>query len=128
MGIVQIAGISLLGAMLLLLLRELRPSFAPPVRLCISVALLGGGIALLSPIVKQIQSLLDTTGAGEFGEVMLRALGIAMLCELAASFCEDLGEASVAKGVSFFGKLEILVLCLPLVQKVLELAKELLQY
>ena len=128
MSMLQMAGISLLGAMLLLLLRELRPSFAPPVRLCISVALLGAGLVLLSPIVTQIRTLLDATGAGEHGEILLRALGIAMLCELAASFCEDLGEASIAKGVSFFGKLEILILCLPLVQKVLDLAKELLQY
>ena len=59
--------------------------------------------------------------------MLIRALGIALICELCALFCRDLGEQSVASGVLLFGKLEILVLCLPLVDKVLEIAKELLQ-
>ncbi len=128
MRILQIGGVGLLAAMTLLLLRELRPSFAPALRLSASVIVLGAGLVLLSPIVVQINALLGQGDAGELGGILLRALGIAMLSELAASFCEDLGEQTIARCISTFGKWEILVLCLPLVDKVLELAKELLQY
>ena len=69
--------------------------------------------------------------------IVVEPVGIATLhrsevthvnCVEAAILCEDLGEPSVARGIQIFGKLEILVLSLPLVDKVLELAKELLQY
>ena len=61
-------------------------------------------------------------------DTVLRALGIALICELTALFCRDLGENTLAEGVQLFGKLEILILSLPLLDKVLEMAKELLQY
>lgn len=128
MRLLQIAGVCLLSSMVLLLLRELRPSFAPVLRLGTAVIVLGAGLVLLSPIITQINALLEVGDAGELGSVLLRALGIALLAELAASFCEDMGEQTIARCISTFGKWEILVLCLPLVGKVLELAKELLQY
>lgn len=128
MSAFQIAGVALLSVMLLVLLRELRPSTALPLRLGASVVLLGAGVALLVPIVAKLRALLTASDAGELGSIVLRALGIAMICELAASFCEDMGEQTIARCVSTFGKWEILVLCIPLVDKVLDLAKELLQY
>lgn len=128
MSAFQIAGVALLAVIVLALLRELRPTLLPSLRLCASVVLIGAGIALLSPIVTQIRGLLAASDAGELGSIVMRALGIAMISELAASFCEDMGEQTIARCVSTFGKWEILVLCIPLVDKVLQLAKELLQY
>ena len=128
MSAFQIAGVALLAVIVLALLRELRPTLLPSLRLCASVVLIGAGIALLAPIVTQIRGLLAASDAGELGSIVMRALGIAMISELAASFCEDMGEQTIAHCVSTFGKWEILVLCIPLVDKVLQLAKELLQY
>ena len=128
MSILQIAGCALLAAMVLLALRELRPGFVPPVRLAATVVLVGASLALYAPVLTRIQTLLSVTSAAEYASPLLRALGIALICELTASFCRDLGENTVAEGVQLFGKLEILVLSLPLVDKVLEIAKELLQY
>ena len=128
MSAFQVAGVALLAVIILTLLRELRPTLLPSLRLCASVVLIGAGIALLAPIATQIRTLLAASDAGELGGIVMRALGIAMISELAASFCEDMGEQTIARCVSTFGKWEILVLCLPLLDKVLELAKELLQY
>ena len=128
MGILQVAGCALLAVIALIALRELRPSFAPPVRLAASVLLIGAALALYAPVLTRIQALLSVPAASEFASPVLRALGIALICELTANFCRDLGENTVAEGVQLFGKLEILVLSLPLVDKVLEIAKELLQY
>ena len=128
MSAFQVAGVALLAVIILTLLRELRPTLLPSLRLCASVVLIGAGIALLAPIATQIRTLLAASDAGELGGIVMRALGIAMISELAASFCEDMGEQTIARCVSTFGKWEILVLCIPLVDKVLQLAKELLQY
>ena len=121
-------GIALLAAMLILMLRELRPAFIPPVRLAASLVLFSAVLWLYIPVLSRVRALFVETGAGEYLDVVLRALGIALICELTAIFCRDLGENTLAQGVQMFGKLEILVLSLPLVDKILEIAKELLQY
>ena len=128
MSLFSLAGIALLAAMLILLLRELRPAFIPPVRLAATLVLIGAALALYAPVLSRIEALFSQTGAGEYLDTVLRALGIALICELTALFCRDLGENTLAEGVQLFGKLEILVLSLPLLDKVLEIAKELLQY
>ena len=128
MSVLQIAGCALLAVMTILLLRELRPVFSPHVRLAATVVLVGAALSLYAPVLTRVQSLLSVTGAAEYAAPVLRALGIALVCELTAAFCRDLGENTVAEGVQLFGKLEILVLSLPLVDKILEIAKELLQY
>ena len=47
-----------------------------------------------------------------------------LVAELAAGFCRDLGEGSVADGVLLFGKLEILLLALPLIDELLKIIGE----
>ena len=128
MSLFQILGIALLFSMLLLLLKELRAPLVLPVRLACSVLLFGTVLLLCAPILQHVQALLAQTGATEYAAPLLRGVGIALLCELTALFCRDLGEGTLALGVESFGKLEILLLCLPLIAKILELAKELLEF
>ena len=128
MSLLSLSGIALLAAMLILMLREIRPAFVPPVRIGASVILIGAALLLYAPILSRIRTLFSETGAEEYLDTVLRALGIALICELTALFCRDLGENTISEGVQLFGKLEILVLALPLLDKVMEMAKELLQY
>lgn len=128
MGIIGASGCALLAVTAILLLREWKSALVPGVRLSATLLLVGAAVALLAPILEKTRTLMSCSGAGEYGGVMLRALGIALLSELTATFCRDLGENGVGEGVEMLGKVEILLLCLPLVEKVLELAKELLGY
>jgi hypothetical protein len=128
MGIVQIAGLALLCVALILCLKEMRASLAFPARLAAAILLFGAALALYLPVLERIRALFSLSGAVDFATPILSAAGIALICELTASFCRDLGENTVANGVLLFGKLEILVLCLPLVDDVLEIAKELLKF
>lgn len=128
MGIVQVAGVGILSVMLILCVKELRGGFAPPLRLASTLVLVGAALALYLPAVERIRTLFSVSGASEYAAAILRAAGIALICELSASFCRDLGENTVANGILLFGKLEILVLSLPLVDTVLEMARELLNF
>ena len=128
MSIFQIAGCALLCAVVILLLRELRPSFAPPARLAATLLLTGAALALYAPILERINALVSITDATAYASIILRALGIALICELCAQLCRDLGEGGLAVGVSLFGRLEILLLSLPLIDQILEIAKELLEF
>ena len=128
MGVLQITGVALLAAMLILCVRELRATMALPIRLAATLLMISASILLYGPVVERLRTLFSLAGAGEYATPILRATGIALICEFAASICRDLGENTLGSGVLLFGKLEILVLCLPLVDAVLEIAKELLKF
>ena len=52
-------------------------------------------------------------------EAMIKALGVAFITHICATLCRDCGENGLASGVEFAGKLEILMLCAPLISKVI---------
>ena len=127
MGILQVAGVALLAAMLIPLLRELRSATAPPVRLVTTLILFGAALGLYAPVLNRVQSLFAMGGGERLAAAVLRAVGIGLICECSAAFCRDLGEQTLAQGVLLFGKLEILVLALPLIDEITEIVGELLK-
>ena len=55
---------------------------------------------------------------------LLKALGIAVICQFTSELCRDAGETVLACRVEFFAKVEIILLSLPLLQNILLLAGE----
>lgn len=128
MSIMGVAGFALFAAALILCLKELRGSGAVLLRAAAVIVLFGGALSLLAPLLSRLTGLFSDAGAAGFAGVLLRALGIGLLAELAAALCRDLGENSLGEGVAFFGKLEILLLALPFAEELLEIAKEFLKW
>ena len=124
----QAVGIALLATFAILLLKEVRPSFASPARLAVTLIFCCAALPLYALVLQRVELLFSVSGAADYATPLLRAAGVALICEITALICRDLGESGVAGGVQLIGKLEILVLCLPMVDDVLEIAKELLNF
>ena len=45
---------------------------------------------------------------------MLKGLGVAFISEICAGICRDFGKNTLADGVDLAGKLEIILLCVPM--------------
>ncbi|MBQ7646611.1 MAG: stage III sporulation AC/AD family protein [Clostridia bacterium] len=58
--------------------------------------------------------------------VMMKALGIAVLGESASDICKDCGEASIAGGVELCTKVSIILVALPMISRIIELAGDFL--
>ncbi|MBQ9802264.1 MAG: stage III sporulation AC/AD family protein [Clostridia bacterium] len=127
MSILQVAGIALLAAMVILLLREMRAAAAPPVRLVTTLVLFGAALGLYAPLLTRVRTLFALGDGGALVTAVLRAVGIGMVCEFSAAFCRDLGENTIAEGVLLFGRLEILLLAMPLVDDLIQIVGELLK-
>ena len=93
----------------------------------IALVILFGGIAIgaISPIIEYLSGLFGTEQV-LYAKILLKALGIAFLAHYAAEICRESGEGGLAGGVELVGKIEILLLCVPLMEEVLSSAKELL--
>lgn len=128
MSIFAIAGCALLAAVLVLLVRELQAPMAAPVRIVAALVLFFAAFSLFLPVLSCMTELFSLSGGTDTARILLRALGVALVAEITASLCRDLGEGTLANGVALFGKLEILLLALPFVDELLAIAKELLEW
>ena len=58
--------------------------------------------------------------------VMLKAVGLTVLGELAARLCKDAGEAALAYGVELAVKVAVLTVCLPVLAALMETVGEII--
>ena len=118
----KMGALALVLLVALLLLRQYKPEWAPLLRMAGAVLFGGFLIAAMGEAVSAIRSLAPSGGdalpEGTWA-ILIKALGLAFLTEITAGICRDSGEAGLASWVELAGKLEILLLSLPLVQDVL---------
>lgn len=80
-----------------------------------------GGIL---PFFDFIKGLANDNGLSAYFTIMLKALGISACCRIGSEICRDSGENALASKVELAGKVGIVILSLPLVKQLLEIAKD----
>lgn len=124
----QICGAALICVVAVVVIKQLKSDFAIPVRLASSLILLGGVLAVGIPLFEYIKRLVSGSALSEYSGILMKAFGIAILTHITAEICRDCGEGSAASYVELAGKIEIMLLSLPLVMSVLETAAEILKW
>ena len=86
-----------------------------------------GTVIIAEPVVGEMLSIADIKGnVGEYAGVVIKATGIAVLSHICADICRDTGNLSLASGVTFAAKLEIVILCIPVMRKIIGNASEIM--
>jgi len=124
----QICGVALLFTMAAVVVRQLRSEFTLPVRLAGSLVLLGIVVGIGVPLFEYLGRLISVSALSEYAAILIKALGIVVLTHITAEVCRDCGESSAASYVELAGKLEILLLSLPLILSIMETAAEILNW
>lgn len=127
MEIMAIAGVVVIAAFLAVLLRQQRPEQAMAVGLLAGIGILALVLTKAVPVFSTLQDLLGTAALPEeYGQVLFKALGICLLTQLTADACKDAGESALAAKAELAGKLFLLMLALPLFEKIAEIAVSLI--
>ena len=113
MNFLTTLGIGILSAISALLLREFKSPIAPLVTLSGGILLLLSLLSRLSPLILWAESLANTLPE-IVGETAGKVLAVGLLTSFGAETCTELGAASLASKLELAGKLEILLLSLPL--------------
>lgn len=124
--LLQICGIAILCAVSALLLRVKSSEFATLLRVAGILLIVGMILWMTQDVLASFDGVLDSGALGEYATVMLKAIGIALLCSTCGNICRDCGENTLASGVEIAGNLMILSLSLPLIEEILGYAAELL--
>ena len=127
----KLFGGAVLCVILIIILKRESPDTALTFRMIAGVGLAIACLSSISPIIDYIKELCESFSGGEglsdSVSVLLKALGVSLLTHICATVCRDAGEGSLAYYVEVGGKVEILILSLPLIKQIMDLAIELLE-
>ena len=115
----------LLAVVLILTLRRQEQGMLLGLAVCVMV------MALAMTYLKPVLELVDTLKAlgnldGELISVLMKAVGIGLVTEVAVLVCSDSGNGSMGKALQLLGTVVILWLSVPLFTALLELIQEIL--
>lgn len=119
MNVIGIAGLALVSAVIAVMLRRYNQEYAVVISITAGVIILVQILANIVPAVRQINSLLTAAQMPtEYGIILFKTLGICFLAQFAADSCRDAGESALASKVELAGKISIVILALPLFEKI----------
>lgn len=124
----KICAIGIIFAIVCVLIKNYRGEFLIPVRLASVILIFGVVIAIISPVVKYLNTLMGQMLPLEYMQIILKTLAIAYMTQISGEMCRECGESSIAFGIETVGKIEIVVLSLPLINNIISMAGELLQW
>lgn len=126
MSTLKLCMFALLGVCAALVVKQWKGELLPLLRIAV---ILGIGTVVLSaatPLIAYLKVLFREADLNAtHTEILLKALGIALLTSVCSGICRECGENAAANGVELTGKIEILLLSLPLIDEILGVAREL---
>ena len=116
----KICGLAILCVVAFSVVRQWGRDFEVPMKLAAAAVFLGILLGMMRPLVAWLRQMMDAGAVSEYAELLLGALGIAMATGVCADLCRECREPTVASYVEMAGRLEILLLCVPLIREILE--------
>ncbi len=124
MNLVSILGIGIAGAFFAVLLKQYKPEYALAVTVITAVCVTVAAIGWLMPALNEIRNLLDKAQMSYTNlSVLLKAIGICYITQIASDICKDAGQAAVASRIELVGRIALCICAIPLYREVLSLVE-----
>ncbi len=127
MDIISIAAVAIICTVISVVLKQYKPEYALLVSVACIIIIFINLLSQISPILTQIIEYTTAVNIqGEYIQILIKALGISYLAEIAGDICKDMGQNAIATKVQLAGKFAILILCIPLFENLIGIARELI--
>ncbi len=127
MSMLQLGLIGIVGALLALQLKLIKPEFSVYIGLAIGLLIFFSMTEKLSELVVAIREILQIVDFNQFYlGLLFKMLGITYVAEFSSALCKDAGYQSIASQIEIFAKLTILVMSLPIVLALMRTIQEFL--
>lgn len=124
---IKLTGIALLISLTAVFLRQYRPEYALITTLSAAVLTAFAVLPEVASSIASVGSMYESSGADfSLFTVSVKAVGIGYLTEFAADIAKESSLLSLSSAIIFAGKCIILILCIPLTEKLLSAALSLL--
>ena len=126
--VVKVVCGALIAVILGLTLRQQGKDVALLLSIAVCCMVIVAGVTYLTPVVDFVRQLHDSTGTDpEHLRILLKAVGLGLIAEIAGLICSDAGNAALAKSIQILATSVILWLALPLMNALLELVRKMLE-
>lgn len=127
MNIFIIISAALTAAVLAMVVKQYKPEYALFISIAAGVMIFISVIAVIDPLVSYIEELTEKAGLeGVYAEVLIKALAICYITQLACDCCKDAGENAIAGKLQIAGKIAILLIALPMFKSLTDIVTELI--
>lgn len=124
---IQSTAMIFLTIVLSIVLERQGKEFSLLLTLIVCCILAGIAVGFLTPVIELIRQLQAMARLdGQLLQVLLKAVGIGMVGEIATMICNDSGNSALGKVLQLVTTSVILWLSIPLLQRLLELLQEIL--
>lgn len=128
MEIIKITGICIICAILSSLISQTNKEISVTLSIAAVAICALAIIGSVSDVISGLNSIFKVIGIDTaYLSVSFKALGICYVCELSSSSCRDCGESALASIIDISGKVAISLLCLPLLEKLTDVVKTILE-
>lgn len=127
MSEIKICGFILCILVLCFFFKNIKSEYSLFIRLVATLAISCIALTTVSPLLDYIEQISSNTPVKQYIPVLFKAMGISLLIHITSDVCSDSGEPGLADKLILFGKIEILVLSLPLVKELFNMATGLLE-
>lgn len=118
---IKIAAIGVAAAVLAAWVKTVKTEYALWIILATGVFLGLSVIMKLETIVEELRFLQGYFAQyASYIKLLIKIIGITYLAEFSSDLCKDAGANTLAAQVELFGKLSVLVLCMPIMTSLLE--------
>lgn len=118
---IKIAAIGVAAAILAAWIKSVKAEYALWITLAVGVFLGLSVLGKLEAIIDELRFLQQYfADYASYIKLLIKIIGITYLSEFSSDLCKDSGANTLATQVELFGKLSILVLCMPILTSLLE--------
>ncbi|MBS7398047.1 MAG: stage III sporulation protein AC/AD protein family [Ruminiclostridium sp.] len=127
MNIIAFVGAGIIGTVLSVVLKQYKPEFSMYITLITGMLMLGAAVSAVKPALDMISSYMEIADPdSEYAEILIKTLAVCYLTQMAGESCSDAGETSIAAKIALAGKIAVVLIALPLFEKLMEVIKQLL--
>ncbi|MBC3515737.1 SpoIIIAC/SpoIIIAD family protein [Neobittarella massiliensis] len=127
MNIFSVAMFGLVAAILALTLKKYSPETSLAITIGAGVLIFGYILLTLLPVIRQVLAVAQLSEQVSQGiQVLLKALGICYITQLAADTCKDAGQQAIATKVELAGKVAVLAIAMPMLGTIAGLMDDLI--
>lgn len=124
----RLIGFCLLTALMVTVLRQMHPVTAGLLTAVFGMLLLSALLPQIKEHIDAVLTLMNTLDLdGMYGAVMLKAMGIVLVTQIAVQVCRDMDAAAVAQRAEFCGRIALLGIAVPVFVDLAQMAVDVLR-
>ena len=124
----RLIGFCLLAASMVMVLRQLHPQMAGLLSIAFGVLVIGLVLPGVAGYIEAIRSFLASLGLNaQYYRIMLKAMGIVLVTQLAVQACQDMDAPSIARRAAFCGRIALLGVAMPVFMELTQMAVDVLR-